>query len=159
MRYGNATQRGALDSRIVIRKLISEGNPDHFRDLVVGHSSMRVKVSRVHHESFYACHISWFEGRSLDGLNVHLGHPSQFTRFTQEVVPILQERGVFRREYEEKTLRGNFGLEKPRAKPGRPSSIVPRFPRAPEANGPPAATQDDPVFMSAHRPFNITECL
>jgi len=61
--------------------------------------------------------IRWFEGRALDGLNVHLGHPSQFTRFTNEVLPILQERGVFRREYEDNTLRGNLGLEKPRAVP------------------------------------------
>jgi FMN-dependent oxidoreductase (nitrilotriacetate monooxygenase family) len=61
--------------------------------------------------------IRWFEGRALDGLNVHLGHPSQFTRFTTEVLPILQERGVFRREYEDTTLRGNLGLEKPRAAP------------------------------------------
>ncbi len=61
--------------------------------------------------------IRWFEGRALDGLNVHLGHPSQFNRFIQEVVPILQDRGVFRREYEDTTLRGNLGLEKPRAAP------------------------------------------
>jgi FMN-dependent oxidoreductase (nitrilotriacetate monooxygenase family) len=42
----------------------------------------------------------WFEGRALDGLNVHAGHPSQFRRFTGEVVPILQERGLFRTENE-----------------------------------------------------------
>lgn len=55
----------------------------------------------------------WFEGRALDGLNVHLGHPSQFTRFVKEVVPILQERGLFRRDYEADTLRGNLGLSIP----------------------------------------------
>lgn len=52
----------------------------------------------------------WFEGRALDGINVHAGHPSQFRRFTGEVVPILQERGLFRTEYEATTLRGNLGL-------------------------------------------------
>lgn len=57
--------------------------------------------------------IRWFEGRALDGINLMLGHPDQFTRFTQEVVPILQERGVYRTEYEDITLRGNLGLEKP----------------------------------------------
>jgi FMN-dependent oxidoreductase (nitrilotriacetate monooxygenase family) len=61
--------------------------------------------------------IRWFEGRAFDGLNIHLGHPSQFRRFTNEVLPILQDRGVFRREYEDTTLRGNLGLEKPRAAP------------------------------------------
>ena len=55
----------------------------------------------------------WFEGRALDGLNVHLGHPAQFTRFVREVVPILQERGLFRRDYEADTLRGNLGLSIP----------------------------------------------
>ncbi|HUD92415.1 LLM class flavin-dependent oxidoreductase [Sphingobium sp.] len=52
----------------------------------------------------------WFEGRALDGLNVHLGHPAQFRRFVGEVVPILQQRGLFRTEYEAETLRGNLGL-------------------------------------------------
>lgn len=52
----------------------------------------------------------WFEGRALDGLNVHLGHPAQFRRFVQEVVPILQARGLFRTDYEADTLRGNLGL-------------------------------------------------
>jgi FMN-dependent oxidoreductase (nitrilotriacetate monooxygenase family) len=55
----------------------------------------------------------WFEGRALDGLNVHLGHPAQFKRFVQEVVPILQARGLFRTEYEADTLRGNLGLAIP----------------------------------------------
>lgn len=55
----------------------------------------------------------WFEGRALDGLNVHLGHPEQFRRFVNEVVPILQDRGLFRRDYEASTLRGNLGLPIP----------------------------------------------
>lgn len=59
----------------------------------------------------------WFEGRALDGLNVHLGHPEQFRRFVGEVVPILQERGLFRTDYEATTLRGNLGLIIP-ANPG-----------------------------------------
>ncbi|MGK2911988.1 MAG: LLM class flavin-dependent oxidoreductase [Sphingobium sp.] len=55
----------------------------------------------------------WFEGRALDGLNVHLGHPSQFERFVDEVVPILQDRGIFRRDYEGETLRSHLGLPIP----------------------------------------------
>ncbi|WP_159982415.1 MULTISPECIES: LLM class flavin-dependent oxidoreductase [unclassified Novosphingobium] len=57
--------------------------------------------------------IRWFEGGALDGLNVMLGHPEQFDRFLNEVVPILQARGVYRNEYEDATLRGNLGLPKP----------------------------------------------
>ena len=55
----------------------------------------------------------WFEGRALDGYNIHIGHPSQFRRFTSEVVPILRERGLVRAEYESSTLRGNLGLPIP----------------------------------------------
>jgi FMN-dependent oxidoreductase (nitrilotriacetate monooxygenase family) len=57
--------------------------------------------------------IRWFEAGALDGLNVMLGHPDQFDRFVNEVVPILQARGVYRRDYADTTLRGNLGLAKP----------------------------------------------
>ncbi|MEC3949584.1 LLM class flavin-dependent oxidoreductase [Sphingobium sp. HWE2-09] len=63
----------------------------------------------------------WFDGRALDGLNVHLGHPAQFKRFVAEVVPILQARGLFRTEYEADTLRGNLGLPIPASLHQRPS--------------------------------------
>jgi FMN-dependent oxidoreductase (nitrilotriacetate monooxygenase family) len=55
----------------------------------------------------------WFDGRALDGLNVGVGHPSQWRRFREEVVPILQELGIVRTEYESATLRGNLGLPVP----------------------------------------------
>jgi FMN-dependent oxidoreductase (nitrilotriacetate monooxygenase family) len=55
----------------------------------------------------------WFEGRALDGYNIHIGHPAQFRRFLDEVVPILRERGLVRSEYESGTLRGNLGIPVP----------------------------------------------
>ncbi len=55
----------------------------------------------------------WFEARALDGFNIYIGHPEQFRRFTQEVVPRLQERGVYREAYEGTTLRASLGLEIP----------------------------------------------
>ncbi|MBL1112773.1 LLM class flavin-dependent oxidoreductase [Streptomyces sp. 110] len=55
----------------------------------------------------------WFEGRALDGFNYPIGHPGQWRRFREEVVPILQERGIVRTEYEATTLRGNLGLPVP----------------------------------------------
>jgi alkanesulfonate monooxygenase SsuD/methylene tetrahydromethanopterin reductase-like flavin-dependent oxidoreductase (luciferase family) len=55
----------------------------------------------------------WFADRALDGANIHIGHPAQFRRFVDEVVPILRERGVVRAEYEAGTLRGNLGLPVP----------------------------------------------
>ena len=55
----------------------------------------------------------WFSERALDGANIHIGHPGQFRRFLDEVVPILRERGVVRAEYEAGTLRGNLGIPVP----------------------------------------------
>jgi FMN-dependent oxidoreductase (nitrilotriacetate monooxygenase family) len=52
----------------------------------------------------------WFEERAVDGYNIHVGHPAQFTRLIDEVLPILRDRGVLRREYEGSTLRENLGL-------------------------------------------------
>jgi alkanesulfonate monooxygenase SsuD/methylene tetrahydromethanopterin reductase-like flavin-dependent oxidoreductase (luciferase family) len=56
----------------------------------------------------------WFEARAVDGFNIYIGHPEQFNRFTNEVIALLQERGVYRRAYEGTTLRENLGLEIPR---------------------------------------------
>jgi FMN-dependent oxidoreductase (nitrilotriacetate monooxygenase family) len=55
----------------------------------------------------------WFEARALDGYNIFVGHPAQFRRFTEEVLPILRERGLVRTEYESDTLRGNLGIDVP----------------------------------------------
>ncbi|WP_033344381.1 LLM class flavin-dependent oxidoreductase [Catenuloplanes japonicus] len=56
----------------------------------------------------------WFEAGALDGLNVMVTVPSEFARFTDEVLPILRERGVARTGYADTTLRGNLGLPIPR---------------------------------------------
>jgi FMN-dependent oxidoreductase (nitrilotriacetate monooxygenase family) len=55
----------------------------------------------------------WFEARAFDGISYTIGHPSQWRRFREEVVPILRERGIVRTEYESTTLRGNLGLPIP----------------------------------------------
>lgn len=52
----------------------------------------------------------WYEAGALDGLNVHYRTHEQFTRFTDEVLPLLRARGVARTEYEGSTLRQNLGL-------------------------------------------------
>ncbi|WP_406032532.1 LLM class flavin-dependent oxidoreductase [Nocardioides sp. NBC_00163] len=55
----------------------------------------------------------WWEARACDGFNIGVDHPTNFKRIVEEVIPILTERGVFRREYEATTLRGNLGLRVP----------------------------------------------
>jgi len=55
----------------------------------------------------------WFTAGASDGFNLHVTDPSDFSRFLNEVVPILQERGLFRKEYDQDTLRGHLGLPFP----------------------------------------------
>jgi len=55
----------------------------------------------------------WFESKAADGFNLHFRLTEDAERFVDAVVPILQTRGVFRREYESDTLRGNLGLPFP----------------------------------------------
>jgi len=55
----------------------------------------------------------WFRAGALDGLNVGIGAATDLTLFIERVVPILQQRGLVRREYAHETLRENLGLRIP----------------------------------------------
>lgn len=56
----------------------------------------------------------WFEQGAADGFNIMPPVlPESLEDFIQLVVPILQERGLFRTEYEGTTLRENLGLKRP----------------------------------------------
>jgi alkanesulfonate monooxygenase SsuD/methylene tetrahydromethanopterin reductase-like flavin-dependent oxidoreductase (luciferase family) len=55
----------------------------------------------------------WYELGAIDMLIVRQDHPHGLRDFTELVVPILQQRGIFRTEYESDTLRGNLELPKP----------------------------------------------
>lgn len=53
----------------------------------------------------------WFRAGAADGFNILVPlHPKGTLDFTEQVVPILQRRGLFRTDYEGTTLRENFGL-------------------------------------------------
>jgi alkanesulfonate monooxygenase SsuD/methylene tetrahydromethanopterin reductase-like flavin-dependent oxidoreductase (luciferase family) len=56
----------------------------------------------------------WFEEGAADGFNIMPPYFNEgFDDFVDMVVPILQERGLFRREYTGPTLRDHFGLQRP----------------------------------------------
>lgn len=55
----------------------------------------------------------WFREGAADGFHINAGSPDKFARFTQEVLPILRARGLFREQYEGSTLREHLGLAKP----------------------------------------------
>lgn len=53
----------------------------------------------------------WFRAGAVDGFNVMPAElPRGASDFVDQVVPLLQRRGLFRTEYEHDTLRGHLGL-------------------------------------------------
>jgi alkanesulfonate monooxygenase SsuD/methylene tetrahydromethanopterin reductase-like flavin-dependent oxidoreductase (luciferase family) len=56
----------------------------------------------------------WYDAGAADGFNIMPAYfPGGFEEFTRAVVPLLQERGRFRREYTGSTLRAHLGLTDP----------------------------------------------
>ncbi|TAJ85867.1 LLM class flavin-dependent oxidoreductase [Reyranella sp.] len=56
----------------------------------------------------------WLVGEACDGFNVMFPYlPGGLDDFVDKVVPELQRRGLFRKEYEGQTLRENLGLPRP----------------------------------------------
>lgn len=53
----------------------------------------------------------WFEAGATDGFSIvpDLAHDG-VQKFVEEVVPILEERGLFHKEYEGSTLREHLGV-------------------------------------------------
>ena len=57
---------------------------------------------------------AWFEGGAADGFNVLVPHlPGGLEDVANFVVPELQRRGLFRRNYSGSTLRDHLGLKRP----------------------------------------------
>lgn len=56
----------------------------------------------------------WLLSEACDGFNIMFPYlPGGLDDFVERVIPELQRRGLFRREYEGKTLRENLGLPRP----------------------------------------------
>lgn len=54
---------------------------------------------------------TWFRSGAVDGFNIMPAElPLGAEQFVDHVVPLLQQRGLFRTEYTTKTLRGHYGL-------------------------------------------------
>ncbi len=102
-------------SRLAVYKRIAETEKLTLRDF-----ARRVAAQRGHHQVVGSAERiadelqSWFESGAADGFNV-MPHtiPGQLREFAEQVVPILQRRGLFRREYAGTTLREHLGLARP----------------------------------------------
>jgi alkanesulfonate monooxygenase SsuD/methylene tetrahydromethanopterin reductase-like flavin-dependent oxidoreductase (luciferase family) len=58
--------------------------------------------------------VQWAEAGAADGFNIMPPYlPGGLTDFVEHVVPLLQRRGVFRRDYEGAMLRDHYGLPRP----------------------------------------------
>lgn len=56
----------------------------------------------------------WFGAEGCDGFNIMFPYlPEGLDDFVDKIIPELQRRGLFRREYEGNTLRENLGLNRP----------------------------------------------
>jgi N-acetyl-S-(2-succino)cysteine monooxygenase len=60
---------------------------------------------------------TWFRSYGVDGFLFHPAYlPGGLADFVELVVPELQNRGLFREDYEGPTLRENMGLERPKSR-------------------------------------------
>lgn len=56
----------------------------------------------------------WFASRAADGFNLNADvFPSGLAAVVDHVVPLLQRKGIFRRDYDGTTLREHYGLPRP----------------------------------------------
>jgi N-acetyl-S-(2-succino)cysteine monooxygenase len=92
----------AKKEQLTIREL-------YLRIVVRGHWIIRGTPQTI------ADHLEdWFTNGGCDGYNVMPPYlPGALDDFVEHVVPELQRRGIFRKEYEGKTLRENLGLRRP----------------------------------------------
>ncbi|MEV6429748.1 LLM class flavin-dependent oxidoreductase [Nocardia sp. NPDC051463] len=68
----------------------------------------------------------WFRNGAADGFNVMPPYyPGGLEVFAETVVPILQQRGLFRTEYTGTTLRDHFGLPRPDSQFARRPALAP----------------------------------
>ncbi len=71
----------------------------------------------------------WFRNDGCDGFNLMPPFlPGGLDDFVDLVIPELQRRGLFRTEYEGKTLRDNLGLKRPASRHARASASAERAP-------------------------------
>jgi len=91
----------ARESNLTLRQVVEQQLKAHRSPFVGSPLTVANEIQR------------WFEAGAFDGISISVSAPSEFARFTGQVLPILRERGVVRSEYESATLRGHLGLPIP----------------------------------------------
>jgi len=99
--FVDATLQLARADNLTVRELLDR-NPGAHR-MVVGTPEQVADTIEM-----------WFLQRAADGFNLNADlFPSGLEAVVDHVVPILQRRGLFRNDYEGKTLRDHFALPRP----------------------------------------------
>jgi FMN-dependent oxidoreductase (nitrilotriacetate monooxygenase family) len=104
-------QRGRRKSVEIVQQAREQGLT--LRETVLAHTQFKPSPFTGDPRTVADTIEQWFNDRAFDGLNLRFRTPEDIDRFTGEVVPLLQARGLFRTEYESDTLRGNLGLPFP----------------------------------------------
>lgn len=109
-----AEAAGANSNQSAVQKVVRAARAEN---LTLRQAALRFATPRSHFTGT-AVQVAdalqaWFEARAADGFMVFESLPGQLEAFVEGVVPILQERGLLRREYEGATLRDNLGLPFP----------------------------------------------
>jgi len=90
---------------------------DAARGLTLGEIALHVATPRSHFtgtpEQIADRFQLWLEQRGSDGFNLFESLPGQLEVFVDQVVPILQARGIYKRDYPGSTLRETLGLDVP----------------------------------------------
>ena len=90
---------------------------DAARGLTLGEIALRVATPRSHFtgtpEQIADRFQLWLDQRGSDGFNLFESLPGQLEVFVDQVVPILQARGIYKRDYPGSTLRETLGLDVP----------------------------------------------
>ena len=86
----------------------------------------------------------WFEAGAADGFNIMPPVlPSGLDAFVDHVIPILRDRGLFRRAYSGRTLREHYGLPRPA------NTFVSAARSSPAGPGPAGSQDPTPVPVDA----------
>lgn len=99
-----ATLALTKDSSLTVRRIVALGGGTH-RTVIGAPEQVADSMEE------------WVNGGGADGFNIQCDvFPTGLTAFVDHVVPELQKRGSFRREYSGTTLRDHYGLDRPKGR-------------------------------------------
>lgn len=110
--FRESVVRLAAEERLIVRELLTRLAGGHGHRQIVGPPDQ--VADTIEH---------WFRAGAADGFNLMPDRfPDGLEVFTDHVVPLLRKRGLFRHEYENRTLRGRLNI--PASRPATTAPAV-----------------------------------